>query len=76
MKRADYVFIINYISFLTEHSPVSTSKNVGYIVAAVIIEDGNVLMIRESKRSCYGQWYLPAGKMKGNESIEVNFPVS
>eukprot|EP00795_Rhopilema_esculentum_P001057 gene1057-15387_t len=26
--------------------------------------------MRESKRSCYGQWYLPAGQMERDESIE------
>lgn len=33
--------------------------------------DGKVLMIQEAKRSCRGQWYLPAGRMEKNESIVV-----
>lgn len=28
-------------------------------------------MMQESKPSCYGKWYLPAGRMEPNETIEV-----
>lgn len=46
--------------------------NVTYIVLAVLFnEEGDVLLMQEAKRSCAGQWYLPAGRMEANENIEV-----
>lgn len=42
-----------------------------YIVAAVLFDArGDVLMMQEAKSSCYGRWYLPAGKMEPDETIE------
>merc|ERR1712064_162742 len=39
-------------------------KSVCYIVAAVIFNEKNeVLMMQEAKSSCAGQWYLPAGRL-------------
>ena len=55
-----------------DHDNVTVGSSIHYIVAAVVIEDSSVLMIRESKSSCYGKWYLPAGKMQQDESIEVS----
>jgi len=50
-----------------------TKRTVTYIVAAVIFnEKGEVLMMQEAKISCYGHWYLPAGRLEPDESIEVN----
>jgi len=47
------------------------NKNVCYIVAAVLInESGDVLMMQEAKRSCAGQWYLPAGHIEAGETIQ------
>ncbi|XP_062600810.1 8-oxo-dGDP phosphatase NUDT18-like [Saccostrea cucullata] len=47
-----------------------TKKTVYYIVGAVIINDaGQVLMIQEAKYSCYGQWYLPCGRVEKEESL-------
>ena len=45
-------------------------QNVCYIVTAVVINEGRVLMMREAKRSCRGTWYLPAGRVEKNESLE------
>lgn len=45
-------------------------KSVTYIVACVLINDKNeVLMIQEAKQSCAGKWYLPAGRMEPGENI-------
>jgi len=45
-------------------------KSVCYIVAAVIFNEKNeVLMMQEAKSSCAGQWYLPAGRMEPGEDI-------
>ncbi|KAF7998314.1 hypothetical protein HCN44_009712 [Aphidius gifuensis] len=45
-------------------------KTVTYIVAAVLInEDNEILMIQESKSSCNGKWYLPAGRVEPNENL-------
>ncbi|XP_008546177.1 8-oxo-dGDP phosphatase NUDT18 isoform X1 [Microplitis demolitor] len=45
-------------------------KTVTYIVAAVIINDKDeVLMIQEAKASCAGKWYLPAGRVEPNETL-------
>ncbi|CAD5115855.1 DgyrCDS4795 [Dimorphilus gyrociliatus] len=42
-----------------------------YIVCAVIFnEEGEVLLIQEAKKSCYGKWYLPAGRVEKNENLE------
>ena len=50
--------------------------NIAYIVAAVVIQDGKVLLIQEAKESCRGKWYLPAGRMEPNETIVVWVVVS
>ena len=45
-------------------------RTVCYIVGAVVVHEGRVLMMREAKRSCRGTWYLPAGRVEQNESLE------
>ncbi|CAM4714463.1 unnamed protein product [Leuciscus chuanchicus] len=53
-----------------EVQPVTLRKNVCYIVSAVIFNSkGEVLLVQEAKRDCYGRWYLPAGRMEERESI-------
>ncbi|CAB0004634.1 unnamed protein product [Nesidiocoris tenuis] len=43
---------------------------VTYIVMAILFnDDGDVLLMQEAKRSCAGQWYLPAGRMEPHENI-------
>lgn len=56
-------------------SPAEFKPKIGttitYVVAAVIFnEKSEILMIQEAKRSCAGEWYLPAGRVEPNESIE------
>lgn len=47
-------------------------ETVTYIVMAVIFNNhGEVLLMQEAKRSCAGQWYLPAGRMDPGETIQV-----
>ena len=46
-------------------------RNITYIVAAVVIQDGKVLLTQEAFHPCRGKWYLPAGKMERNETIVV-----
>lgn len=47
-----------------------TKKTVYYIVGAILINDaGQILMIQEAKYSCYGQWYLPCGRVEREESF-------
>ena len=41
-----------------------------YILSAVVLREGRVLMMREAKKSCRGTWYLPAGRLEKNESLE------
>jgi 8-oxo-dGDP phosphatase len=49
-----------------------TNRTVCYIVCGLIFnEHGEILMMQEAKSSCYGMWYLPAGRMERNESIQV-----
>ena len=49
-----------------------TKKTVCYIVCGILFnEHGEILMMQEAKKSCYGLWYLPAGRMELNETIEV-----
>ncbi|XP_014259150.1 8-oxo-dGDP phosphatase NUDT18 [Cimex lectularius] len=46
-------------------------ENVTYIVMGVLFNsEGDVLLMQEAKRSCAGQWYLPAGRMERDETIE------
>ena len=50
-----------------------------YIVAAVVTNDHQeVLMMQEAKESCRGKWYLPAGRVEPNETLEVSvfYPIS
>lgn len=47
-------------------------QSVCYVVMAVIINEKNeILMMQEAKSSCAGQWYLPAGRVEPNESLTV-----
>ena len=66
----------SYHSFtfsLDEYVPI-IKRTVCYIVAAVLFNDsGQVLLIQEAKQSCYGQWYLPAGRVEPNETLEVRY---
>ncbi|KAK2179502.1 hypothetical protein NP493_484g01017 [Ridgeia piscesae] len=46
-------------------------ESVCYIVAAVVTNDHQeVLMMQEAKKSCRGKWYLPAGRVEPNETLE------
>ncbi|KAF4522143.1 hypothetical protein B566_EDAN012605 [Ephemera danica] len=54
----------------SDYVPV-LNKNICYIVAAVLLnESQEVLMMQEAKRSCAGQWYLPAGHIEAGETIQ------
>jgi hypothetical protein len=33
------------------------------IVVVVVIQDEKVLMMQESKKECYGKWYLPGNSL-------------
>ena len=58
---------------LLENEKLVTKMNVCYIVCGILInEKQEILMMQEAKTSCYGLWYLPAGRMEVNENIEVN----
>lgn len=50
--------------------PAVLGYTVCYIVSAVVFNEGRVLMMREAKRSCRGTWYLPAGRVEKDESLE------
>uniref|UniRef100_T1H691 Nudix hydrolase domain-containing protein n=1 Tax=Megaselia scalaris TaxID=36166 RepID=T1H691_MEGSC len=53
----------------SDYVPV-IGKSVTYVVVCVLINDQNeVLMMQESKPSCAGKWYLPAGRMESGEHI-------
>ncbi|CAH1799287.1 unnamed protein product [Owenia fusiformis] len=48
-----------------------TKRTVCYIVVGLVFDEkGRVLLMQEAKQSCYGKWYLPAGRMELNETIE------
>jgi len=50
--------------------PITLGYNAVYIVAAVLFDEQNrVLLIQEAKTSCYGKWYLPAGRVEPHESL-------
>jgi len=49
-------------------------QTVTYIVCTVLLNDSNeILMVQEAKASCRGKWYLPAGRMECNETVEVSY---
>ncbi|XP_051525850.1 8-oxo-dGDP phosphatase NUDT18 isoform X4 [Myxocyprinus asiaticus] len=55
---------------LPEHMDVVSRRNVCLSVCAVIFNSkGEVLMVQETKRECYGSWYLPAGRIEEGETI-------
>ena len=55
-----------------DDEPALLRRNLTIIVAAVIIDNENkVLLIQEAKKTCRGLWYLPAGRLEENETIEV-----
>ena len=39
------------------------------IAGCVIIRDNKILMVKEAKKSCYGQWNYPAGHIEEFEKI-------
>ncbi|XP_062995273.1 8-oxo-dGDP phosphatase NUDT18 [Elgaria multicarinata webbii] len=50
--------------------PARLRRNTCYIVLAVLLNEKNeVLVMQEAKRECYGTWYLPAGRMEPQETI-------
>lgn len=53
----------------SDYIPV-IGESVTYVVVCVLINDNDeVLMMQESKPSCAGKWYLPAGRMERGENI-------
>ncbi len=39
------------------------------IAGCLIVKDNKVLMVKEAKKGCYGQWNFPAGHVDENELI-------
>lgn len=39
------------------------------IVGCIIIKDNRILMVKESKKECYGKWAFPAGHLEKDETI-------
>lgn len=39
------------------------------VVGAIVIKDNKILMVKETKKDCYGKWAFPAGHLEENESI-------
>ncbi len=39
------------------------------IVGTIILKDNKVLMVKESKKECYGKLAFPAGHLKAEESV-------
>ena len=68
-----HVKLMNY-PITADYVPIA-KETVGYIVCGIVMnEEGEVLMMQEAKMSCYGEWYLPAGRMEPNETIVVSCP--
>ncbi len=43
--------------------------NTEFVVGGVIEKDGKYLLVQEAKKSCYGEWNLPAGHLEIGETI-------
>ena len=39
------------------------------IAGCLIVRDGKILMVKEAKKKCYGQWNFPAGHVDENELV-------
>ena len=39
------------------------------IVGGIIEKDNKILMVKEAKKKCYGQWNFPAGHLENGETI-------
>ena len=39
------------------------------IVGGIIEKDNKILMVKEAKKKCYGQWNVPAGHLENGETI-------
>ncbi|XP_071961118.1 8-oxo-dGDP phosphatase NUDT18-like isoform X2 [Antedon mediterranea] len=54
-----------------ESRPAVLNENLTIIVAAVIFnEKEEVVMVQEAKAGCRRKWYLPAGRVNPNETLE------
>ncbi|XP_030621902.1 8-oxo-dGDP phosphatase NUDT18 [Chanos chanos] len=70
LLNGEGVEVTEFDSVPEQVKPVALRKTVCYIVSAIIFNSKKeVLMVQEAKRECYGQWYLPAGRMEEGESI-------
>uniref|UniRef100_A0A8C5QBG2 Nudix hydrolase 18 n=1 Tax=Leptobrachium leishanense TaxID=445787 RepID=A0A8C5QBG2_9ANUR len=50
--------------------PLRLRHNACYIVMAVILNEQNeVLIMQEAKPDCWGSWYLPAGRLEKGETL-------
>ncbi|VDO88763.1 unnamed protein product [Heligmosomoides polygyrus] len=53
---------------------VRLHDNVNYVAAGIILRgegsDTEVLLIQEAKKTCYGKWYMPAGRVEAGETLE------
>lgn len=39
------------------------------ISGCLVVRDNKILMVKEAKKKCYGQWNFPAGHVEENETI-------
>ena len=70
-RDASERFILNS-DLLRQDSQIKpiNRKTVTYIVGVVLLnEKDQVCLIQESKPSCHGKWYLPAGRVENNEDL-------
>ncbi|PIO75816.1 hydrolase, NUDIX family [Teladorsagia circumcincta] len=54
---------------------VRLHDNVNYVAAGILLRgegpETEVLLIQEAKKTCYGKWYMPAGRVEAGETLEV-----
>ena len=60
---------VTHCDLCDQCSEPTIGYNVCYIVASVLFDEDRVLLMQEAKASCYGKWYLPAGKVEPGESF-------
>lgn len=39
------------------------------ITGTIILKDNKIMMVKESKKECFGKWSFPAGHLQDNETI-------
>jgi len=63
MKRLDRLKMYMFLNYRI------IGVNMVIIAGCLIVRNNKILMVKEAKKKCYGQWNFPAGHVEENELI-------